>query len=362
MNRLELYSLIKNSKISQVATPIRLSLRPSSASAPTHQIIYTPKSSASRSDYGIKYTLPGQIGQSHIVYNDIDNAKSMPDVEKFSGHLHNRLKFQESGVALRQFSNRANPLFPSKSTTTTSVPVTTKNDSVLTSLQLGSRATAKDIKKIIRKHPDLHQQFQQWLLEKNPETILLRIPSKLEELFKEFVESSGAKFRKRLELQDLIKKQGKSSSSSVSSRIQGSGGFSYAQHGRLVNSPNGVKHGVIAPGRIVGNREAGIGGFVAGVNDRSILLQNNYTKNAPGRTSRQFVMPFKINEAEISNDGRVRIYADGVKAGNWMSRTDTTFSNNRAGYKASNPNFDSASERNTDRNALENLLGLISKD
>lgn len=362
MNRLELYSLIKNSKLSQVATPVRRGLRPNSATAPTHQIIYTPKSSASRSDYGIKYTLPGQVGQSHVVYNDIDNSKSMPDVEKYSGSLHNRLKFQESGLALRQFSNKPNPLFPSESTKSTSVPVTNKNDSVLTSLQLGSRASVKDINKIITENPDLHQQFQKWLLEKNPESILLRIPSKLEELFKEFVESSGAKLRKNIEIQDLIKKQGKATGSSLASRIQGSGGFSYAQNGRLANSPNGVKHGVIAPGRIVGNREAGIAGFVAGVNDRSILLQNNFTKNASGRNSRQFVMPFKINEAEISNDGRVRIYADGVKVGNWMSRSDANYANNRAGYKASNPNFDSASERNTDRNALENLLGLISKD
>lgn len=72
-------------------------------------------------------------------------------------------------------------------------------------------------------------------------------------------------------------------------------------------------------------------------------------------------MPFKINEAEITENGRVKVYADGIKVGSWMQRTNN---NNefidRSNYEASNPNFGSASERNSKDNIpLESLLNLI---
>lgn len=360
MQSLQLFNLIKNSKYAQVATPLSKDLRSLDRGSPTHQIIFTPKSSASRSTYGIKTALPNQVGFSHIVFNDIDNARSMPDVEKYSGFHYNRLKFQESGVVLRNYKNEHNPLFPSEVTKSGSIPALTKVDSVISKFKLDSRASIKDVEEIIRKNPNLHKQFKKWLLKKNPEIFLLPIPSRIEQLLKEFIETSSEIKKKEITVSDLVRKRG-TQNSSMASKTQGTAGFSYTQKGRLTNTPNGVKHGVIAPGRLVGEREAAIGGFIASVNERSVQLQYNYSNNFPGRHSRQFVMPFKYSEAEIADDGKVRIYADGVKAGTWMSRADAV-KDDRPGYKASNPHFRSVSERNSDGNTLQNLLQLISKD
>lgn len=349
MNRQELFGLVKNSKLAQVATPLGRDLRAGTARAPTHQLIYTPKLSASRSNYGIKTTLPTQVGHSHIVFNDIDNAKSMPDVEKYSGHLHNRLKFQESGIVAKRFTE-GNPLFPQSE-------AAPQSDSILTSLKLDTRASDSDVQRVLARNPKIQKQFQSWLLEKYPEQILNGIPQKTKALLKEFIELEPLA-KNDTSLKHHTRPWGRKTASSVSS-VQGTAGFTYAQKGRLTNTPNGAKHGVIAPGRLVGEREAGIGGFVANINERSTLLQSNYSKNFPGKHSRQFVLPFKVNEAEISNEGHIRIYADGVRAGTWMSRVDTDADR---GYKASHPNFQSAADRNTDHSALENLLGLISKE
>lgn len=61
-------------------------------------------------------------------------------------------------------------------------------------------------------------------------------------------------------------------------QIQGTGGFSYNQKGRLRNTPNGIQYGTVVPGRIIDNKEAAIAGFVSSVTDRSIALQTNYAK------------------------------------------------------------------------------------
>lgn len=352
MNNQELYRLVKNSKLAQVATPLNKTLRGNSH-IPTHQIIYTPKSSAIRSNFGIKTALPKQIGYSHIVYNDIDNAKNMPDVEKYSGKLYNRIKFQESGLVLKNYFNDNNPLFPSDSTKT---GASTNDDSILAAFNLSNKASVGEVKALLKKNPDLYKQFKHWLVENNPQAILSSVPmKKFMDLLKEFLNSDKIE-RNSKSLESYINQPGQ-----APPKIQGTGGFSYTQKGRLMNSPNGVKYGVVAPGRIVGDREAAIGGFVASVNDRTTLLQNNYSKNFPGRHSRQFVMPFKINEAEITENGRVRIYADGVKAGSWMQRTqNNTELFDKSSYQASNPIFGNASERNTKDNAnLESLLNLI---
>ena len=102
MNNQELFKLVRDSRLAQVATPLSKKLRLGNK-FPTHQILYTPKSSAIRSNYGIKTHLPKKVGKSHIVFNDLDNKSNMPDVEKYSGPYYNRLKFQETGMVLKNY-------------------------------------------------------------------------------------------------------------------------------------------------------------------------------------------------------------------------------------------------------------------
>lgn len=360
MSNLEFYRLFKNSKLAQVATPLSKQLRGPNNSAPTHQIVYTPTASAARSNYGIKTALPKQVGQSHIVYNDIDNFKNMPDVEKYGGSHYTRLKFQELGVVLKKSYNSANPLFAWDSSKSFSGSNELAADSVLNKLRLGQNASTAEVKALLQKNPKLYSAFRKYLVEKSPESIMLKVPSKLDQLLKDFIASSPELVKRELSLNDMTRKHGVASPHGPRSNIQGTAGLSYLQKGRLSNSPNGVKHGVIAPGRLVREREAGIGGFVAAVNERTTLLQANYAKNAPGKHSRQFVMPFKVNEAELTPSGGVRMHVDGVKVGSWMQSSNTTLGSSN--YVASNPNFGNMSERNLkDSSALENLLGLVSK-
>ncbi|ODV80508.1 mitochondrial ribosomal protein L51 [Suhomyces tanzawaensis NRRL Y-17324] len=356
MNSQELFNLVKNSKLAQVATPLLKNIRGKSA-VPTHQIIYTPKSSAIRSNFGIKTTLPKQIGNSHIAFNDIDNYKNMPDVEKFSGKLHNRLKFQETGLVLRNHYSESNPLFPSKQNQSNSK---LNDDSITNSLNLHGKVSPSNVRAILKENKGIYREFRQWLSKNQPQALLSPMSqSTTLELLKKFLASSENVTRKGLKLQDLIKADGKVGSTAISTHIQGTGGFSYNQKGRLTNTPNGVKYGVVAPGRLVGTKEAAIGGFVAGVNERTTLLQHNFARNSPGKHSRQFIVPFKVTEAEISEQGSIKLYADGVKAGKWMQSSNNE-SIDRSRYEASNPNFGSASERNkAEGENLQRLLNLI---
>lgn len=353
MHQNELYGLFKNSRLAQVATPLSKKLRGDSP-VPTHQIIYTPKSSAARSSFGIKTRLPKQIGQSHIVFNDIDNPKNMPDVEKYSGKYYNRLKFQELGMPVKHFHSEANPLFPTEST---KASPSTKPDSILASFNLNDNATSNDVSRILAKNPDLNRRFQQWLLKNSPRLLLSR-PLRYTDLLQKFLCSQEDLVRRDLELNDLRRPHGKTTTNAPKVGVQGTAGFSYAQKGRLSNSPNGVKYGTIVPGRLVGDREAAVGGFIASVNDRTTMLQHNYAKNFPGKHPRQFVMPFKLSEAEVTPNGSVKMYADGVKVGSWMQRTNSDFGDRN--YVAANPSFDSASVRNRNENIkLETLLNLM---
>lgn len=352
MNNLELFNLFKNSRLAQVATPISAQIRGSKQLTPLHQVIYTPTSSAIRSNFGLKSALPKQVGYSGIVFNDIDNYKKMPDVEKSSGYSFNRLRFQESEIPLKKTYNKPNPLFAQPESQTARFLKSNLPDTAVSRFNMGTDTLVVEIKELLKKNPTIRKEFRQWLLEKSPETIKLKIPSKLDQLIKEFLETSPI-VRKEFGVRDLTK-----SDSSNNSTVQGTAGFSYLQRGRLSNTPNGVRSGFVAPGRLVKEREAAIGGFVAGVNDRTTQLQANYIKNAPGKHSRQFVLPFKIVEAELMSKGSVRMYADGVKVGGWMQNSDVGSTN----YAPSNPHFSSVSDRNQqDSNALEALLGLVSK-
>lgn len=354
MRHLEQFKLFRNSKLAQVAKPLDESLRGKN-NVPTHQIIFTPKSSAIRSSFGIKTPLPKQIGYSHIVFNDIDNHKGMPDVEKYSGPMHNRLKFQESGLTLKSYLNENNPLFPS-STTNTNLRKDSLSDSILTYLNLPSNATALQVKQLLKLNPNLYKDFKQWLTKNHPECILSNSSFKAHTFLKEYLLSNPKVKKQPFDFSDMASRK-----RSRFNRIQGTGGFSYSQKGRLSNSPNGVKQGNVLPGRLVGDREAAVGGFIASVNDRTILLQNNFAKNYPGKHPRQFVMPFKVNEAEITENGKIKMYADGVKVGTWMQRTNSGHNyQDGANYDASNPVFGRATERNSKDNIpLESLLNLI---
>ncbi|OBA22879.1 mitochondrial ribosomal protein L51 [Metschnikowia bicuspidata var. bicuspidata NRRL YB-4993] len=357
MNNQELFRLFKHSKLAQVALPLSKNVRGPSTSSPTHQIIYTPKSSALRSDYGMKTALPKQVGVSHIAFNDIDSAKSMPDVEKRAGPLYTRLRFQESEVVLKKSYNKANPLFAWEDSKSLQGIKSDMPESIATQLNMNRNASLLDVKKAMAENPEIYTNFKQWVLENSPESFMLKVPSKFDALLKEFFSTSKFVRRRENSLEDMIKPQDRSKASGARSSVQGTAGLSYLQRGRLINSPNGIKHGSIVPGRLLGEREATIGGFVANVNEKTTLLQANYAKNSPGKHPKQFVLPFKVNEAEITANGSVRLQADGVKVGSWMLRSDLDSDSDR--YPASNPNFGSLPERSQKEfSFLENVLGL----
>lgn len=364
MKNQRFYKLFKDSRYAQVATPLSKQLRTADLSTPTHQILFAPKGSAVRSEYGIKTPLPEQVGLSHIVMNRMDTSNNIPDVEKYSSPHYNRLKFQESGIVLKKPFDRANPLFAWDSSKTINTDSKREPDSILSSFNLGLQAEKRDVMNIIKANPTLAREFRRWLVKRSPESIVFKVPAKINELLEEFIATSETVKKHRSTLGDLTRKFGKSTANVTSSPVQGTAGLSYNQKGRLYNTPNGIKNGVIAPGRLVEDREANIGGFVAAVNERTTILQSSMIRNAPGKHRRQFVLPFKISEAELTPAGGLRMYADGVKVGSWVERIESGPSyNNRSNYVASNPNFGSLSERNSkDATALENLLGLVSKN
>lgn len=314
MNSHELYNLVKHSKLAQVATPILKNIRGKSA-VPTHQIIFTPKASAIRSNFGLKSTLPKQIGYSHIAFNDIDNYKNMPDVEKSLGKMHNRIKFQEIGVAVK--SNPSQSLFELKAeSNTTNLQILTEGFNV------NKNVVPSVISDILGKNKDISRKFQKWLLKNHPEAILDRQQNQAEtrDLLKLFL-SEAEIVKKEIQLSDFTKTDAASSRFTAKSCVQGNAGFSYLQPGRLSNTPNGVRYGSVVPGRIVGMKEAAIGGFVSGVDDTSIRQPTQYAGNQGGRHTRQFNMPFMITGVKISNNGAVDVSATGVEAGSWMNNS-----------------------------------------
>ncbi|EGV64693.1 mitochondrial ribosomal small subunit component [Yamadazyma tenuis] len=345
MNNQELFRLFKDSKLAQVAKPLSKVLR-GNQSGPTHQIIYTPKSSAIRSNFGIKTALPKQIGFSHIVYNDIDNATSMPDVEKYSGSFYNRIKFQEMNIPVRTEHN-TNPLFKSEQTLTPkkAKDVNSSNeDSVSFGLNLKSSTPNKAVKKLLKKNSQFYNQYKEFMLKNYPDKLVSNGARNEHKLVHEFLNTS----------QDF-KKAKSGLLSQKSNRIQGTGGFSYLQKGRLTNTPNGIKYAAMAPGRIIDSRDAAIGGFIASINDNN-SLQRNYTKNFPGKHQRQFVIPFQVTDAEVSNSGKVRLEANGVQSGPWSSG----LGENSSLYKPTNNNVRGASERMaTDMKQFSALLSVL---
>lgn len=329
-------------------------IRGSNLLVPTHQLIQTTTSNAMRSNFGLKTTLPKQIGYSGIEFNEVDNARNMPDVEKSSGYKFARLRLQELEVVLKKGYNKPNPLFALSDSQTIHQLKSKLPDNLVGKFQIRRGEDVAVMKNLLKKNPELRKNFMQWRLENHPESFMFKVPAKIDEVIKEFLETTSLVTRE-FEATDLVM-SGKGGSSTV----QGTAGLSYLQKGRLMNTPNGVKSGFIAPGRLVKNhREAAIGGFVSGVNERTAQLQAAYIENAPGKHSRQFVLPFKVVEAEMNPAGAVRMYADAVKVGDWMRNGDMSAS---ANYKPSNPNFSSMSERNQqDSNSLEALLGLVSR-
>lgn len=360
MNSQEVYRLFKNSKLAQVARPLRRAIRDQS-DAPTHQIVYTPKLSAARSNFGMKSYLPKQVGLLHIVFNDTDNRKNMPDVEKYSGAMYNRLKFQELGVVPKNYYAESNALFPGAAKAGGDAAAAS-GGSLLAALNLTERASASDIRHVLRRNPTLHRDFHRWLLATHPALLALTAtPQQLVGSLHEYLRTADvARFRGLLSA--LARPLGRKLRHAPASDVQGTAGFLYAVKGRFANTPNGIKYGAVAPGRMVGAREAAVAGFVARLNDRTTLLQNNYAKNYPGKHMRQFVMPFKITEAEVTPQGSVKVYADGVKVGLWLQRAGhDDAAVDRSHYQPLSPHFGTAAQRNgRDNVALQNLMNLIS--
>lgn len=201
----------------------------------------------------------------------------------------------------------------------------------------------------MKKNPEIYDQFNKFLIKNHPKILLTTVSNQeIIEILKEFLLSSPEVVKKRLSLTT----QHKINPKFEQRQIQGTGGFSYNQKGRLRNTPNGIQYGTVVPGRIIDNKEAAIAGFVSSVTDRSIALQTNYAKNYPGKHHRQFTVPFKISEAELSEDGSVRLFAEGIKSGKWMETNDR--------FTPSRTNFAGSSERNkADGQSLESLLNLI---
>lgn len=340
MNNQEFFRLFKDSRLAQVAKPLLKSLR-GNTSGPSHQIIYTPKNSASRSNYGIKSSLPKQFGTSHIIFNNIDNKAGIPDIEKSSGNYYQRLRFQELGIPVNTETSE-NPLFPNKSNRTVKSvkPSNEKIELLSYAFNVKPHASIKDIKKILSKNPQLYKEFKQFLIKKYPNIVLSNSTFNIKQKVHEFLSSSNVKKANHQFLNDK------------SERIEGTGGFSYLLKGRVSNTPNGFKNGTIAHGRTVDLKEAAIGGFIANVTSQH-GLQRNFTMNYPGKHQRQFVVPFKINSAEIGDNGKVKIDAQTILASKFANNENDDLSTYDADYSAASKN------RAKDLQQFSSLLSII---
>lgn len=286
----------------------------------------------------------------------------MPDVEKYSGPHYTRTRFQESGIVLKKLNPRQNPLFAWEGNNSLNKTDLVSRDTILDKLNLDLRVSLTEVKKLLENNPTLYSEFKQWALEKSPNVLLLKTSStQLDRLLKDYLSSSSSLVKREPSIKDLIKKMSTKVTSRPSAGVQGTAGLSFLQTGRLWNTPNGIKHGTIVPGRLVRLGEAAIGGIISRANDRSTLLQSNYIKNAPGKHSRQFVLPFKVVDAQITSSGSVRMLVDGVKVGSWMQSSDIGMSSSN--YLPSNPNPRGIYERNQDelQSNVISLLNMLSK-
>ncbi|RCK54972.1 Uncharacterized protein in HIS3 3'region [Candida viswanathii] len=335
-----MHNLVKNSRLVQVPTPFHKNIR-GNARRPTHQVVFTPRASAIRSNYGLKTMLPSKLGTGLISFNDIDNYKNIPDVEKNGGFYHKLKLFQEMGVPVKTHFVNSNPLFPDPSTKSGNV----MNEETLTNLlNLESRSSIKEIAAVLKRNPRIYEEFKSFAIRKYPQLVLKKMPEHVvTEALREFLKTSRSVTRTAMRL---------STPNHALRTIQGTGGFSYNQKGRLRNTPNGIQYNTVVPGRILGNRTAAVGGFVTTVSDRSIALQSNYAKNQPGKHWRQFTVPFKITEAEVADTGDVRMFAEGIKNGTWLE------AGNR--FSPSGTQFAGPTEKaNKAGKSLESLLSLI---
>ncbi|CAK9435396.1 mitochondrial 37S ribosomal protein bS1m [Lodderomyces beijingensis] len=341
----ELFELVRNSRLSQVAKPHANNIR-LKTNKPTHQVIFTPSTSAYRSNYGLKSVLPGKIGKAYISFNDIDNKKGMPDVEKNSGFHYTQQMFQEMGVPLKNHFTKHNPLFPHESNQSSR----SLHEGNLTScFNIDPKTKTSDVINLLNQNPRLYKNFRTYVSTKHPQVILTSLePFELTSIMRQFLNESKRVKKKENTMANKLTAMGERNNS-----VQGTGGFSYNQRGRLQNTPNGIKHHTIVDGRMVGTKEAAIGGVVANVIDRSIALQLNYARNTPGAHYRQFTVPLKVNEAEFAEDGSIRMFAEGIKSGTW-SETDERYLSTRNSVMGGRRSRGRAGDE-----SLESLLNLI---
>ncbi|CAN3365043.1 small ribosomal subunit protein bS1m [Diutina catenulata] len=350
--------LLRSSKLAQVATPISKKIRVMSA-MPTHQVIYTPKNAAVRSEFGIKTPLPKQIGYSHISYNNIDNKTGMPDVEKNTSKMYSRIRLQENGVVPRVMSAKHNPLFPHSENASTH-----KGDdsSATTAFNLHPKVNPAEVKYLLSQNKHLYKSFQQWLALNAPQALTGVSgvsSSEMMGLIKRFVDESAVA-KNPLKLSSLKKDaQGRTTHAANVTKIQGTAGLSYAQHGKITNTPNGFKSGhSIIQGRLASSNVAAVAGFAGQIMDKNASKHINYTNSVPGTHSRQFTMPFKVTEATMYDDGTVKMNLDVPKVGAWQK---TAVHDDRANktYKPTNANVESMRAKH-EKN-YRNLLNIIQR-
>lgn len=350
-------TLLRASKLAQVATPISKLIRGGSQQIPTHQVIYTPKAAAVRSEFGIKTTLPKQIGYSHISFNNIDNKTGMPDVEKNTSKMYLRIRLQENNIIPKVDNKLVNPLFRRPDQTTDHK---NESDSLLLGFNLHPRASVSQVKQILKANPKLHSQFQKWLAEEHPQVYLAKNNADHVRLVSQFLRENPNIVKHNMELQQLRKDlNGRTSVSANAKQIQGTAGLSYAQPGRLSNTPNGIKYHTVVPGRLVENNTIAISGFTGGVLERQVQKPALYASNVPGHHSRQFTMPFKVTLASMWDNGSVSLNVEYVKVGDWVS-SHLARSTGQKRFEPLNPMFDSVAGRHTSKeDPLARLLNVV---
>lgn len=356
MNNLELYRLVRNSKLAQVATPLSKQMRGTPMSVPTHQVVHTPKDSALRSNFGMKSTLPKQIGTSHIAYNLLDSASNIPDVEKMSTPHYTRLRFQELGYALQLTTLPQAKLFAHELSRLLHRPAARDaQGGLLALLNVNPSTPLAQIRAYLKKYPQLYSEFKRWKLENIPASVDLKVPVPRDEHFRQFIASGKYLQRTAPKLRDFTRTK-KTQTTPHKRDYQGTAGLSYLQSGRLANTPNGFRHGVVAPARLVKDREVVVGGIVAPINDKTVSLQARHAANYPGKHLRQFVFPVALKSAKLLTNGSLHMSTEAVQVGKWMLRIDAETSE----YVATDTNFSDLSERNAEGvTNLADLLDLI---
>lgn len=325
MKNHNLLKLLRSSRLSQTPSPISKDLR-TITRIPTHQTVICPFYKSETYDYGLKSILPKKVGTSPIIYNDLDNYKGMQDYEIYSGKSLTKLKFQESQIVPEVVFSDSNPLFYKTNNKF-------ENKTLANKFGLDAYSSKNEIKKVLDSNKNLSKDFRHWIKNNHSEVNIKKLNyNKKMLLVNEFLQSYKFLKKKKLCFKDFYSNN---DDDSVLIPVQGTGGLSYNLKGRLVNSPHGVVYDKIVRGRFVSQSEVAALGFIGSVNQKTTSLQYNFVKNHKEKNTRQFVVPFKVDEVKIDEKGTVNMFLDGLNfklknnIGNIENINDTENSNFR---------------------------------